>query len=256
MNQAFERAEELISVMVFQFQSLNLLSLQRISYFSRGDKSTLKLVNYGENGSSQISKMGAVDSNKSPERIKPGDLSDFRNLYKEYYSALCVYATNFTRDNQIAEEVVQDVFVKIWELGDTLSINTSIGSYLYTSVKNAALNHLKHLQVVNKFNEYYTRKLQDAQDLYYLSQETGDSLMIARELEEQLMEEIESLPDQCKRIFKMSRFDNLKHQEIADKLGVTINTVHRQTSIALEKLKRIIVKSLVFLILSVRFFVG
>jgi RNA polymerase sigma-70 factor (ECF subfamily) len=80
--------------------------------------------------------------------------------------------------------------------------------------------------------------------------------MIARELEEQLLEEIELLPDQCKRIFKMTRFDNLKHQEIADKLGVTINTVHRQTSIALEKLKRIIIKSLVFLILSLRFFVG
>jgi RNA polymerase sigma-70 factor (ECF subfamily) len=213
-------------------------------------------VSNGEIGSSQKGRMGASENSQSRERIKPGDLDEFRSLYREYYPALCVYATTFTRDNQIAEEVVQDVFVKIWELGDTLSINTSISSYLYTSVKNASLNHLKHLQVVNRFNEYYSQKLQDAQDLYYLSQETGDSLMIARELEEQLLEEIESLPDQCKRIFKMSRFDNLKHQEIADKLGVTINTVHRQTSIALEKLKRIIIKSLVFLILSLKFFIG
>jgi RNA polymerase sigma-70 factor, ECF subfamily len=213
-------------------------------------------VNGGDKGSSQKSRMGASEKSQSPERIKPGDLDEFRILYREYYSALCVYATTFTRDKQIAEEVVQDVFVKIWELGDTLSINTSIRSYLYTSVKNASLNHLKHLQVVNKFNEYYTQKLQEAQDLYYLSQETGDSLIIARELEEQLLGEIELLPDQCKRIFKMSRFDNMKHQEIADKLGVTINTVHRQTSIALEKLKRIIIKSLVFLILSLKFFIG
>jgi RNA polymerase sigma-70 factor (ECF subfamily) len=208
------------------------------------------------NGSYQKSRVGASEKSQSMERIEPGDLDQFRALYKEYYSALCVYATSFTRDNQIAEEVVQDVFVKIWELSDTLSINTSISSYLYTSVKNASLNHLKHLQVVNKFNEYYSRKFQDAYDLSYISQETGDSLMIAKELEEQLLEEIELLPDQCKRIFKMSRFDNMKHQEIADMLGVTINTVHRQTSIALEKLKRIVIKSVAFLILSLRLLIG
>lgn len=203
--------------------------------------------------------MGGIRSSagvQSLETTRPVDPEDFRMLYKEYYSALCAYATTFTRDNQIAEEVVQDVFVKIWELGDSLSISTSMSSYLYTSVKNASLNHLKHLQVVNRFSEYYTRKYQDAQDLYYLSQETGDSLIIARELEEQLMDGIESLPDQCRKIFKMSRFDNMKHQEIADKLGVTINTVHRQTSIALERLKRIIIKSLAFLVLSLRFFIG
>ena len=204
----------------------------------------------------QKSSTEASEKSQSPGRITPGDLDQFRSLYKEYYSALCVYATGFTRDNQIAEEVVQDVFVKIWEHSGTLSINTSISSYLYTSVKNASLNHLKHLQVVNKFNEYYTQKLQDAQDLYYLSQETGDSLMIANELEERLLEEIELLPDQCKKIFKMSRFENMKHQEIADELGVTINTVHRQTSIALEKLKRIVIKSIAFLVLSFRFLLG
>ncbi|HQP77579.1 MAG TPA: RNA polymerase sigma-70 factor [Saprospiraceae bacterium] len=207
----------------------------------------------GGKGLYQMEKLGSSAENQPLETTRMIDTEYFRKLYKEYYSALCVYATTFTRDNQIAEEVVQDVFVKIWESGNTLSINTSISSYLFTSVKNASLNHLKHLQVVNRFSEYYTRKYQNAQDLYYLSQETGDSLLIARELEEQLMKEIESLPDRCRKIFKMSRFENMKHQEIADKLGVTVNTVHRQTSIALKRLKRIIIKSLALLVLSLKF---
>jgi len=238
------------------FRLLKLLSLRKISDICRrGIFNTILVINE-DSKLSQKGRMKAPDENQAIERIKLGDLDEFHNLYKEYYSALCTYATNFTGDKQVAEEVVQDVFIKIWELGDSLSINTSISSYLYTSVKNSCLNHLKHLQVVNRFNEYYTRKFQDAQDLYYISQETGDSLMIARELEDRIMKEIEALPDQCKKIFRMSRFEDMKHQEIADKLGVTINTVHRQTSIALERLKRIVAKSLVFLIVSLEFIFG
>jgi RNA polymerase sigma-70 factor (ECF subfamily) len=190
------------------------------------------------------------------DSINKGELEAFHHLYKEYYPSLCIHAKNFTRNKDIAEEVVQDVFISIWEHKDHLNIESSLKSFLFVSVRNGCLNHLKHLQVVNKFNLYYTQLLKDAQDLFNVSQETGDSLLMANELEEKISKEIELLPEQCRRIFIMSRYDCLTHQEIADKLGVTINTVHRQTSIALEKLRLALKNYLIIFLLIIRILVG
>lgn len=190
------------------------------------------------------------------DSINRGELEAFHYLYNEYYSSLCVYAKGFTRSKEFAEDIVQDVFIKLWEQQGNLNIKSSIRSYLFISVRNNSLNHLKHLQVLNKFNEYYTQLLRDAQELYNISRETGDSLLIAKELEEKILKEIELLPEQCRKIFLMSRFDNLKHQEIADKLGVTVNTVHRQTSIALEKLRQTLKNYLTIFLLVLRIFLS
>ncbi len=190
------------------------------------------------------------------DSINKGELEAFHHLYIEYYSSLCIYAKNFTRNKEIAEEVVQNVFISMWEHKGHLNIESSLKSFLFVSIRNGCLNHLKHLQVINKFNLYYTQLLKDAQDLFNVSQETGDSLLMANELEEKISKEIELLPEQCRRIFIMSRFDCLTHQEIADKLGVTINTVHRQTSIALEKLRLALKNYLIIFLLIIRILVG
>lgn len=190
------------------------------------------------------------------DSINKGEIEAFHHLYKEYYPSLCIYAKHFTRNKGIAEEVVQDVFISIWEQKGHLNIKSSFKSFLFVSVRNGCLNHLKHLQVIYKFNVYYTQLLKDAQELYNVSQEAGDSLLVANELEEKIFKEIELLPEQCRRIFIMSRFDCLKHQEIAEKLGVTINTVHRQTSIALEKLRLALKNYLIIFLLIIRIFVG
>jgi RNA polymerase sigma-70 factor (ECF subfamily) len=185
--------------------------------------------------------------------INKGDLSAFQHLYTYYYSALCVYAKRFTRSKEIAEEVVQDVFLKIWEQQGRLSLIGSLKSYLFATVRNQCLDYLKHLQVVHKFNIYYTHLLKEAEDLYIFSQESGDSIMIADELEKSVYEAIESLPEKCRKIFKMSRFDGLKNQQIAEKLGVTLNTVQKQISIALEKLRSALRKYLLLIILLLKF---
>ena len=186
------------------------------------------------------------------DSINNGELGVFHYLYREYYSSLCIYAKSFARSKELAEEIVQDIFIRLWEQQGHLNIESSFKSFLFVSVRNGCLNHLKHLQVVNKFNEYYTQLLKDAQELYNVSQETGDSMLIANELEEKIFKEIELLPEQCRKIFIMSRFDCLKHQEIADRLGVTVNTVHRQTSIALEKLRLALKNYLTLFLLLIR----
>jgi RNA polymerase sigma-70 factor (family 1) len=184
--------------------------------------------------------------------MNQGDPSSFQQLYAQYYVALCVYARRFTRNKEIAEEVVQDVFLKLLEYQDRLTISGSLKSYLYTAVRNQCLDHLKHLQVVHKFDEYYNHLLKEAEDLYIFSQESGDAIMIANELEKSVTEAINLLPDQCRKIFIMSRFDGFKHQDIADKLGVTINTVQRQMSIALEKLRVALKKYLILFLLLLK----
>ncbi|MCE5347347.1 MAG: RNA polymerase sigma-70 factor [Bacteroidales bacterium] len=190
-----------------------------------------------------------MTDNEFITKLNNGDLTAFRQLYSEYYIPLCVYADHFTKRKEIAEEIVQDVFLNIWEQKGQLRIITSLKAYLFTSIRNQCLNHLKHLQVVMEYNDYYTQLLKDAQDYYIISQESGDSIMIANELEQSLKEAIDLLPDGCRKIFIMSRFDGLRHKDIADKLGITLNTVDKQISIALGKLK----ESLKFLIVTLLF---
>jgi RNA polymerase sigma-70 factor (family 1) len=187
--------------------------------------------------------------------LSKGERTAFQQLYNQYYTPLCTYSKRFTKSKEIAEEVVQDVFLKLWERQGRFMITTSLKAYLFASVRNHCLDHLKHLQIVHKFNEYYTLLLKEAEDLYIFSQESGDSMTIAQELEESVREAIDSLPVQCQRIFKMSRFDGLKHKDIADKMGVTVNTVQRQMSIALKKLRDALEKYLTVIVLLLKLLV-
>lgn len=171
------------------------------------------------------------------DRICKGDHTAIKWLYQEYYIGLCTYANRFTKNKSAAEEIVQQSIIRLWEKREFLQINESIVAYLFGTVKNNCLNHLKHQQIVNSHTGNAILSIQEGEELIYLSQETGLSIYIAQELENKIKEAIEKLPEQCREIFKMSRFDGLKHYEIADRKGITINTVQKQISIALNKLK-------------------
>ena len=171
------------------------------------------------------------------DKICKGDHSAFQWLYQNYYVGLCTYALRFTKNKSTAEEIVQKSIFKLWERRESLQINESIVAYLFSTVKNNCLNHLKHQQIVNRFKESISPAEQESEELIALSQETGLSIYIAHELENKITEAIEKLPQQCREIFKMSRFEGLKHREIAKIKGITLNTVQKQISIALNKLK-------------------
>jgi RNA polymerase sigma-70 factor (ECF subfamily) len=173
----------------------------------------------------------------------------FHLLFKQFYVPLCVYAMRFTRDKAMSEEIVQDTFFKLWERKDNLCEIESFSAYLYQIVRNNCLNHLKHIQVVNKFNEYYNQLLADASEYLTVTRENGQSILIAKEVENHVFSAIDKLPEQCREIFKLSRFEGLKHHEIAEKKGVTVNTVQKQISIALEKLRVALKPFLSFFIL-------
>lgn len=170
--------------------------------------------------------------------LTKGNPETFRYLFDEYYAALCIYALRYTKEKQAAEEVVHETFVKLWEHRGRIGITDSITGYLYRSVQNNALNYLKQLQIRNKYNNAYLQRLKEAEDFFTISQDTGQSALLAKELENRINEAIEGLPEQCREIFMLSRFKGMKNQEIADRKQITINTVQKQISIALEKLRK------------------
>ncbi len=171
------------------------------------------------------------------DKICKGDHSAFQWLYQNYYIGLCTYALRFTKHKSTAEEIVQKSIFSLWEKRESLQINESIVAYLFGTVKNNCLNHLKHQQIVNRFNENIRLSMKESEEAIAISQETGLSIYIAQELENRITEAVEQLPEQCREIFKMSRFDGLKYHEIAKIKGISLNTVQKQISIALKKLR-------------------
>jgi len=171
------------------------------------------------------------------DKICLGDPSVMNWLFQNYYTGLCTYANRFMKSKDLSEEIVQQSFFKLWEKKESIQINDTVIGYLFRTVRNNCLNNLKHQQIINRYNEKYLQSVKETEEIINVSQENGLSIYITQELESKISEAIENLPAHCREIFKMSRFEGLKHQEIADKQGVTLNTVQKQISIALGKLK-------------------
>jgi len=170
------------------------------------------------------------------ELIKKGDQKAFEFLFNHYYSDLCKYARNIVMNEATAEDLVMDVFVKIWEAETRLEITTSLSGYLYTSVHNHSLNYLtrKH----KRFTELNPETIERLNTLISSSDSSAplDRINMA-ELSQRIEKCIELLPDECKNIFMMSRIDELPNKEIARRLGISENTVKVQIYRALKKFK-------------------
>lgn len=155
---------------------------------------------------------------------------DLDRIYLEHYDALYRYAYTMLNDEILAEEMVHQVFLKILEKGRPLAIHTSLKAYLYRSVNNECLNYLKHQKVKNAFTLFNVRTAGR-------QTETPAAALQLRELEQQLRKAINGLPEQCRTIFQLSRFEELKYAEIATQLNLSVKTVETQMSRALKKLR-------------------
>jgi RNA polymerase sigma-70 factor (ECF subfamily) len=162
-------------------------------------------------------------------------------LFRTYYQPLCNYAFFFLKDIDESEEIVQGIFYNMWEKRASTEINTSVKSYLYTSVRNNCLNRIKHLKIRNKHRE----------SVIISSERSSDNAMhriISKELEVQIKSAIDGLPEQCGLIFKLSRHGDLKYAEIADHLDISVKTVENQMGKALKILREKLKSYLILLI--------
>lgn len=171
------------------------------------------------------------------KRVQHGDKDAFESLFNAYYSQLFNYAREILKDRDAAEEVVEDSFLRLWENRGHIHIETSIRAYLYRSVYNRCLNHLKHLKVRDKYRLYFTHHVTNPEYEASYSFDFPLSRLVNKELEKMIGEAIGKLPSRCREIFIMSRVEEMKHEKIAEKLGISQNTVKTQISRALSKLR-------------------
>lgn len=170
--------------------------------------------------------------------------TEFEQVFKSHFKALHAYACTILQEEAMAEEIVQQVFFKLWEKKDQVNIQQSLNAYLYRSVYNECLNYLKHKKV-KKAHQSHT---------LYTSGTTSDNVsrkVIARELEEKIADALNQLPEQCRTIFQMSRFEELKYREIADKLNLSVKTVENQMGKALKIMRMQLVEYLPVLLPAV-----
>lgn len=173
------------------------------------------------------------------------DHGTFELVFSKYYKPLVVYANTFMKDIPESQDIVQQVFVSFWEKRESLQIHTSLNGLLYKAVYNVCLNRIK--QQKTRMNHIQEIKMTS-------SFSTAGERVQEKELEKKIHGAIDRLPEQCAKIFRMSRFEHLKYQEIADKLGLSVKTVENQMGKALkimrESLKDYITLLILFLIIK------
>ncbi|MCQ2229889.1 MAG: RNA polymerase sigma-70 factor [Bacteroidales bacterium] len=163
------------------------------------------------------------------DKMSSGNEMAFRMLFDRYYTPLSVYADKILNDMDASIDIVQALFVNIYENRKEIKVS-NVRSFLYQSVQNRCLNELKHRKVITNYS---------AQVYTFSSEETNetDELIEVSELEAQLANAINQLPEQCRKIFEMSRFDGISNGEIAERLNISKRTVETQISKALKFLR-------------------
>ena len=170
--------------------------------------------------------------------IKQGDIQIFDLVFKHYYLGLYIFARDYLKSSEAAEEVVQELFLYVWENREKLQIKTSLKAYLYRAVHNRCMNYIRDVQNLSH-RKIQLEKLRKQNDLFHLEiPETIFDQLFSEQMENDLHNAIESLPDQCRRIFRMSRFENLTYPQIAKHLNVSLSTVKTQMSRAMNALRQ------------------
>lgn len=159
--------------------------------------------------------------------LAEGDITAFEMYFKTLYQPLCNYAYTFLQDKEEAEEIVQTTFLSFWEKRGGLAIKTSTKSYFYAMVRNACLNVIKHEKIKQKY-------IGEELALTNPGIDSVAETISSGELETKIHTAIASLPEQCRLVFKLSRFEELKYQEIADQLKISVKTVENHMGKALK----------------------
>lgn len=173
----------------------------------------------------------------SINRLKEGDEKIFQTIVEKWYPRICILIQSYVGNKSVAEEITQDVLLSLWENREKLTINTSLESYLYVLAKHRSIDYIRRrkLEINDNINlESESIRLQIGGEL--LENDLLEDL-IFKEFTIQLEEAIMELPDISRRIFLLSREQNLKNREIAEKLGISIKTVEYHISKALTFLR-------------------
>ena len=177
-----------------------------------------------------------------PEKTGRMDQQTFENLFKSHFAALMAFSRRILGDEDDAREVVHQVFIKLWEKRNEIDLSKSLKSYLFAAVNNRSLN------VIRDRKKFSSEEVPEGVGEWDVSAEIE-----SMELEEKIREVIASLPERCRVIFEMNRFDGMKYAEIATKLDISVKTVENQMSKALKILREQLSKYLSILLWLILF---
>ena len=172
-----------------------------------------------------------ADERQTITLLLQGDEATYERVYKQYFQSLYAYAYSIIEDDMQAEEIVQQLFLKIWEKKENIHIETSLQAYLYKSVYFQSLNYIKHLKVRNEHQKHTVFQMKQSP-----AEQAGQQLDL-KLLESRFRKALSDLPEQCRTVFQLSRFEELKYREIAEQLGISIKTVETQMGKALKLLR-------------------
>lgn len=163
-------------------------------------------------------------------RMVEGDKEAFRFFFEKYYSDLCNLVNLYLHDQVMTEEIVQDIFIYLWEKKENIRIESSLKSYLLRASKNRTLNYIRNektkLNIYNQFNEFSKETI-----------EMPDSVMDSVRLREVINAAIDSLPNRCREIYILGKEKSMSYKEISVELGISVKTVEVQMGKALKKLR-------------------
>ena len=156
------------------------------------------------------------------------DEKAFERFFKENYAMYCRFANGFTNDSDDAEEIVQNTFVKLWENRKSLVLGAQPKAYLFTMIRNACLNQLKHISIREEYKLHNETERNSPQE----ELNTED-----QNLHDKIQQAIQNMPPQRRKIFEMSRLEGLKYREIAAHLNISIKTVENHMGSAMKDLR-------------------
>jgi len=167
------------------------------------------------------------------------DEREFHNVFDKYYVALCLFANQYTENEEVSADIVQDSFAKLWQIRDDFFYLHQVKAFLYTAVRNKALNELEHSKVVF---EYAQKVIEKKKDSFF------HDAVVEEEIYRMLTDAIDKLPDQMRAIMRLA-MEGKKNGEIAECLNVSVETVHTLKKIAYKKLRTYLKDYYYFLIL-------
>ena len=155
----------------------------------------------------------------------------FETLFRSYYKPLCVFVNNLIKDREAAEDIVQEVFVKIWNGMDNIDTSQSVKSYLFKAAYNQTLNYFDKNKHQNNFSDYQEIENQTT------GGNSADQELQLKEIQKEAEEAINQLPVKCKAIFLMCKEENMTYREVANVMNISIKTVENQMGKALKTLR-------------------
>lgn len=173
------------------------------------------------------------------------DTLDFKDIFKEYFNPLVNFVySRYVKDYELAKDIVQATFAKVWEKKDTIEINTSVKSYLFQAAKNKSLDHIRA-------NSNKTMELQEDFRDYEVSDEHVDKDANSFIIREQIMNALETLKPKAREIFELNKFKGFTYDEIAEDMGISKRTVESNMAKVFKVLREELTKSEIYSLINV-----